>query len=655
MQNRKRKTAIIIASIVFSSISSFGQYANKQNTYLDALKLADINNSIKAKPKNTKDTIYNSAAFVEAFKKIVHKYGEDPELLSNPFLKDVLFGIYGPDTVQVSEMIINGGTSKKAIIKDIRYKSEAIPAAVASGSMGFQAAIINGVSNFMAGRFKQEVIHMGIDKLFSQIVDPKTDSAIISAIFPKTYLQIKNMHSSGTYYTPDLLYLRQVAQNDIEQLPISIVNNTDIIFPILKNKPKAKDMLLLGSGIVKFSQQGQPLPELLSLIAQQKYSSKDSSIWKLLNLADLLSQALIDTANSKNIWVNPLLSLPTSGKDFKKIEIRYFYGLLYEQLRQIPEIQLYFKQNNVYIEDVNILADKIQKTAFFVNNLNNTYNYLKYKNFNFKNSGELVIYTKEINQSIYSFASTIMEIKPLNEKFKLDDSVLQMSTKYLNITEAFINKEYQRAIPLLTIEFGNYMATSGSYTRSMIFISQLGTIEDAEDMEVLLQAYALPIGSSSIKRHSKFNLSVNGYVGLTGGIETAYGSLENQTKGNVGLAAPIGISSTFNNGKLTGFISFIDLGTMVNQRLNNDTAYYNNLQFEHFFSPGLGFFGNIYKMPITIGCNFNYIPNLRTIKYNNNGATITNTNTSVTRLNVSVLIDIPFFTLYNKGIEKRRN
>lgn len=184
------------------------------------------------------------------------------------------------------------------------------------------------------------------------------------------------------------------------------------------------------------------------------------------------------------------------------------------------------------------------------------------------------------------------------------------------------------------------------YRRSLIFMVQLAETKDDKDMEQLLEAYALPIGGSSIKRNSNFNVSLNGYVGLTAGNEIAYGS-ENQAKTNIGLAAPIGVSINFNK-KLTVFASIIDLGTLVNVRLNNDTTFFSNLKFEHFLAPGIGLYYNFKKSPITLGAHYNYIPNLRTIKIGNGEAAIAEKNISVSRFNVSLLVDIPFFTLYNK-------
>lgn len=633
----KRKFYLLLTLTLFYSGSSLGQTFNKQNSYLDALELANIRNSL---PKFNKDTNYTVNSFADAFKKIVHKYGNDAALLANPFLKDYLLFIYPPDSsIQVSKNIIGGdGQKENKVTKSIGYFSEKLaPASLTSAS--WQASAINGVANFMAGRFKQEVSHVAINQIFKRI---KTEDAVlINSVFPKTFKQIGTLYGSGSYYTADLLLLRQTAQIDIENLPRNIIRNSETIFPNLKD-PKLKDMLSLGGYLFEYSQQGQSLDRLLSTFANETYSS-DSTVYKILNLADLISQALLNSEGSKDIWVNPRNLSPTALSSLKNMEVRYFYGLLYQQLIQIPEFKTYLNRQSS--GDIVSIATKIQDLISFVNKLNNTYNYIKTKDFDLKTPEEIIIYIKDINQSLSTFNAALKNIPEI----KLNDTLVDVSSKYITIVEAIMVKDYQKAIPLLIIDFGDYMGNNAKSSRTIAFVSQLATMESADDMEALLSAYSLPIGSSSIKRQSSFNISVNSYVGITGGWEKAYGSLKNQTKGNVGLSALVGISATFLNGYLTPFVSFIDLGSIVNQRLNNDTTAYTNLKLEHFFTPGIGLFVNCPGLPITAGIHYSYIPNLRTIKYESGTSTITESNRSVSRINFSILVDIPFFTFYNKG------
>jgi len=622
---------IIILSLTFS-VRLFCQIYNKQNTYIDARELKYIfleNNSFS-----------DNSDLVQHYDKILLKYGlTTSNIDSNIFLRGYVLKLNPSGYVKDGN-----GKGPNLLTSQKETPSSLQP-------LNWQASAINGLANFMAGRFKQEVLQVAIDQIFKQI-KTKEDSILVKAIFPKTFKQIGDLYGSGSssYYTADLLLLRQTAQIDIEQLPKNIIKNPETIFPKLKNEPKIKDMMALGNYIVEYSQQGQSLDRLLSILANESYSS-DSTIYKILNVADLISQALLNKEGSKDIWVNPANILPTTAISLNNLEIRYFYGLLYQQLIQIPEFKNYLESQKS--NDIVLIAAKIQDLVRFVNKLNNTYNYIKSKEFNLKSPEEIVTYIKEINQTLSLFTITLKKIPEINNHYILNDTILDVSAKYITIVEALIKKDYQKVIPLLLIEFGEYMDKNVKSTRTIAFVSQLATIESADDMEDLLSSYALPIGSSSMKRNSIRNISVNGYVGLTGGWETAYGSQKNQTKGNIGLSAPIGVSYTFCKGYLTSFVSLIDLGSIVNQRLNNDTTSYSNLKFDHFFTPGIGLFVNCPKLPFTAGVHFNYIPNLRNIKYESGNATITESNRSVTRINFSLLVDIPFFTLYNKEKKKQ--
>jgi hypothetical protein len=629
------KFNLLITLTLLYSGNLFGQTYNKQNTYLDALKLKAI------KEQNKSGLNLDNRVLHEDFYEILFKYGlNETNIDSNIFLK-------GLGIEENPLALANNGSLS---IREINY-SKPKQEFSAIESMNWQASAINGMANFMVGRFKQEILQVSIDQIFKQI-KTKEDSILVKSIFPKTFKQIGDLYGSGSssYYTADLLLLRQTAQIDIEQLPKNIIKNPETIFPKLKNEPKIKDMLALGNYIVEYSQQGQSLDRLLSILSTETYSS-DSTVYKILNVADLISQALLNKEGSKDIWVNPINTLPTTATSLKNLEITYFYGLLYQQLIQIPEFKNYLENQDS--NDIVLVAAKIQDLVRFVNKLNNTYNYIKSKEFNLKSPEEIVTYIKDINQTISFFTTTLNKIPEINNLYNLDDALLDVSERYITIVEALMTKDYQKVIPLLIIEFGDYMNDKNvKSSRTIAFVSQLATIESAYDMKALLNSYALPIGGASIKRNSSFNISINGYVGLTGGWETAYGTQKNQTKGNIGLSAPIGISATFCNGYLTPFVSFIDLGSIVNQRLNNDTTSYSNLKFEHFFTPGIGLFVNFPKLPITAGVHCNYVPNLRTIKYESGNATITESDRSVTRINFSVLVDIPFFTLYNKEKKK---
>lgn len=623
------KIKLILIGILFLSNTTnvLGQIYNKQHTYLDALQLKLI-------VEQNKQNRYSNSDLVAHFYEILSKYGiSQDDVDQNIFFED--HTIY---------LLLKSSSDGDDNQEGLKYNPSEFKTAALSAT-NLQSSAIGGMANFMAGRFKQEALQVAIHQLFKQI-KTREDSILVQSIFPKTFAQIKNLYGTGSssYYTSDLLLLRQTAEIDLKKLPKNIVLNAAQIFPSIEINPEIKDMLALGSYIVENGKQGQKLDILISEIANENYTP-NSKIAQLVNVADIISQALIDKREGNEIWVNPINSLPTTGSALENLEVRYFYGLLYQQLIQIPEFKTYLQSSNP--SDVVLVAAKIQNLCKFVNRLNKTYNYAKSKDFLLKSPDEEVKYLQEINETFISFATTVKDVPELNNEAILNDTLLSISQKYITLIAPVLEKDYQKVIPLLIIEFGPLMPKNQKTLRIITFLSQLATVESDADMEALLSAYSLPIGSSSIKRHSNFNLSLNTYVGITGGWETAYGSVENQTQGNIGLSAPIGIATTFFSGHLTTFISFIDLGTIVNQRLNNNNTAYNNLSFEQFFAPGVGLYYNFAELPISVGIHLNAIPNLRTIEYGSGNATVTETNISVTRFNFTLLVDIPLFTLYN--------
>nr|WP_288807934.1 hypothetical protein [uncultured Sphingobacterium sp.] len=623
---------------VFSYGLLKAQTFNKQHTYLDAIQLTDIRrqiDSINALPQNNNTVYVPSNEFREKIKEILFRYGTEYELRQNPF-----FGDEFNSMLETSGSDGSQGTEKNDTVE---YQKLDIGIAALS-PINWQASVINGVANFMAGRFKQETLHMVIDQMFDQITKKEDIQRIVQSLLPRTYDQVNTLHQNGTYYSADMTLLRQTAKLDIDKLPFNFIESINLISPKIANNPKLNDMLLLGSHILSHSQEGFSLDDLITVLAEEKYTSNYSYIAQLMQTMDLISQAMKDKANGTSIWVNRTVLSPSNNSTQLSHKLRYFYGLLYQQLINIPDIGVVLRGNNN-----SEAAKKIYGLLAFTTKLNSLYNMLKTSNFEINNQQQLINYIRNTQGTINSLGASLTQLMGYSQTIGLNNDEIELSERYMNIVESVLKKDYQNAIPLFIIEFSKYIhMDQQKYARSLSFVAQLSSVGNDKDMEKLLESYALPIGSSSIKRHSDFNITLNGYVGLTGGTEIAYGSKENQSKGNIGLAAPIGIATTFFKGKWTAFVSFIDLGSIVNQRLNNDTTSYSNLRLEQFFAPGLGLFYNFKKLPISAGVHYNYIPNLRNIKYEHEGAVIAETNRNVSRLNVSVLVDIPFFTIFNK-------
>jgi len=615
----------IIASIMLialCTISAVAQQPPNQNTYLDALKLLDALNS------RTGNGESQTAYFFE----ILKKYGLDrSSAQNNPFLR----GIF-PNQVSAAGKVIEDNFTAQQITK------------TGTDPVNLQASIINGTASFMAGRFKEEALSASINYLFKAITEHPEEAKVTKAVFPKTFALIEELYARKSYYTADLVYIRQVAQYDLNLLPDNLITNIDDLLPKLAAEPELRDMLSVAHSIYHDGKKGWQVEKIITSVKDAKLT-ENGKIKKLVSLLDLISQALINVKGNEAVWINYNDLPAVESGELEFLKSRLFYGLLYEQLKKLDYMQPLLHQSGGYISDVTVLSKRMQSLIEVSVRLNQSADFIKIKKAQISSAADVIAYLRTISDVINGFATDINEMQIENFQLKLPEKALAVVPKYFDLADAVLQKDYQRIIATLLIEFGEYTRADKTYNKHLNFIAQMADLKSAADMEALMNSYALPIGGSSIKRQSKFNLSLNGYVGLTAGSETAYGTFANQSKANIGLTAPIGISSTFASGKLTAFISLIDLGSVVNQRLNNDTTSYTDFKFEYFFTPGIGLYYNFPKLPVTAGVHWNYIPNLRTIKYDTGTAIITETNRSVSRFNFSVLVDLPFFTLFNRA------
>lgn len=604
--------------LAFLPFSGFSQNTSK-NTYIDAIKLAQLYEAVKERPADDNSTL------VAEFQNILSKYS------------------YGPvRTILPQDLILNfvnktgtGPVRAPAGIGSIPYdEKDLMPAA--AGSMGWQAAAVNGLADFMAGRFRQEVLHYGLTNVFKRI--SKEDSVVFSALFPATLREVERLQKESGFYSADVVFLRQVIQTDLDQLSDRLVEEMDVVFPKLSKNPMMKDFFQLGYYIHRSARHGKNVPEIIQALSEKGFSTREQKV--VSKLTSLLSTALRDTGTVR-LWVDPSRLNGTLGE--KNLVPTYFFALLYEQLEedQILREEVLFRLG----PGDAMYAEKLRPMLAYFNDFNEAQQYLKQNQYILE-AGEKDEFLRLVLRGVRTFIASPAVREHL---FDVPEEARNKIQSYVRISQPLMEKDYKKAIPVLINEMSQYLpGDAGKYRRSVVFVSQLASVSKAEDMEELLLAYSLPVGGSSIKRSSKWNISVNGYVGGTGGWETAYGSAARQTKGNIGLSAPIGVSVTANK-QYTLFASFLDLGSIVNVRLNNDTAAYPGLRFEHFLSPGLGMFWNWPNSPVTLGVHYSYTPNLRNIAYNSGDAVIREENVSVSRLNASLLVDIPLFTLFNKA------
>ena len=169
----------------------------------------------------------------------------------------------------------------------------------------------------------------------------------------------------------------------------------------------------------------------------------------------------------------------------------------------------------------------------------------------------------------------------------------------------------------------------------------------------------MPPGSSTIKRVSIFNVSLNAYTGLYGGHEFIKGISDKQAINSYGVTAPIGFSLSWGH-NLFGFnskhewstslfISLIDLGAVAAYRFGDDsTATVPSIQLKDIVSPGAFISIGIPKTPLSINLGAQMGPNLRKVDNNSSVPSNDYENKIYWRLSAGFVVDIPLLNLYTK-------
>ncbi len=176
---------------------------------------------------------------------------------------------------------------------------------------------------------------------------------------------------------------------------------------------------------------------------------------------------------------------------------------------------------------------------------------------------------------------------------------------------ADLMQKYREILPKI-LKYGNLAAS-------------IAKAESSDEIKGIIESIALPAGSSSIKRRSKKNVSLNAYVGLSPGV--SYNTTTENLGFNYGVTAPVGVA--FSKGRdlfdpsngewskktsFSWFISIIDIGAVTTYRFGDpDTEEIPEITLENIFSPG--FFGVVgaADSPFSFGAGLQMGPQLQKI------------------------------------------
>jgi hypothetical protein len=197
-----------------------------------------------------------------------------------------------------------------------------------------------------------------------------------------------------------------------------------------------------------------------------------------------------------------------------------------------------------------------------------------------------------------------------------------------------------------------------------LFMANMVEAKGEDEVKAALESVILPVGSSSVKKFAKCNISVQAYLGAFWAPWNNAKSTSGAWADKFGVTAPIGISwtpgclSLRNGGAISLFTSLFDIGAIVDYKLKKEPDATNGsdvvskdykIQLGNIFSPGAYIvYGWPWNLPLSFGVGGQYGPGLSKIDAGNN-TIVTN---PFWRWNIFLAVDLPLFNIANKPKDK---
>lgn len=551
--------------------------------------------------------------------------------------------------------------------------------------------IANGIADLMIERAKQELTISFFER-FIKFADKNPEFKVL---FPKT---TENLSTLLSYTYPQMLpSLRNSFFADLSQLTyhLEALLETERYKVLLQNFPEVKvairslrilhDLENSTSNAADIIRDFASIPEF----KDPNNTTSFKNTGNLLRLASIISESL--RAAAPNVWITPAEAKPLVTDEFF---CKIFLGLLYQRII-IEDLKFYRGGTTERIADIfakqkdNIflIQNRLSEFLSITGKVNESL-----KDFEMKKGAGILVdddYYDYINVSLDAVDYGFNIVLLFDDRFQ-GGKYLDIARKSNELYKNIYSREYTDAISngvdILTCvhdlidenknvpetkvsavvkkdkldKLFNFVEDLKPYA---LFMANMVEAKTSDDVKAALDNVILPVGSSSIKKVTDCNLSIQSYLGA----RWTSSDLPNKGYGawsdRFGVSAPIGFSWTpgllswQKRGSLSLFVPLFDLGAIVDYKLKRDSVVNDagdktaviskdySIKLGQIISPGVyavyGFFGNL---PLSVGFGAQYGPGLSKIDSNNEAITY---NPSW-RFNFFLAVDLPFFNLYNK-------
>ncbi len=516
-----------------------------------------------------------------------------------------------------------------------------------------------GLTLFLVDRFKQE-LSATFFKDFKRKLEKHSDLQIL---FPHSYKTLSTIEDDVYQFNTYINELRSAFVKDMQ----SFVNHAEQ-YLISKEKLLADHPELKFALADAFHLTEMLLEENVDVFEVFKYLGEDAYIQGDFDTDNPTVQDIRGILTFTNEILQTLRSTDQDeifvGRQHIRDVIRYdslliiYCGLQYQRVKHIE------LGNGVTIADVftpenrRKIATALREVVAFADNINT------YKK-ELRDAGDNDSLKTEIQYKIYSgvFDMIKSQVNLVKDLAPYTEPKIEVIENYIDLVGTLgdmgfdLRKEHyssamvnlSKAITLLPFE--NSGQAAQVVMKYGTFASEVAEAKSPEEAKDVIERYAMPVGGSSRKKRSRFDMSLNAYMGLAGGSETLYTDSTSHVANYVAFAAPVGIAVSTGLGKggsVSLFFPIIDVGALATYRLNdNNFDNLPKLKFSNVFSPG-GYlvYGAGNDIPISIGLGVQMGPNLRGVT---NDAQFDVTEARGFRMGAFLAVDIPIFSIYSKG------
>ncbi|MBL7814592.1 MAG: hypothetical protein JNL70_06270 [Saprospiraceae bacterium] len=562
--------------------------------------------------------------------------------------------------------------------------------AIPSASFLSPTQIIDGTALFIKRRVKEELSLAFLDRFRTRL----NENESMRLLLPATHRLLQSIAEMDN----SLPSLNNIAinafQSDLETMPENIENTLlyDKNFADIR-KDKSFKYFALSLNTIKHVKLGSH-PAWVLQDLREKYFTGTSEIDRIIQMMAALNDNLRDTIldgydSDDNIWISDKQWADLVNKKGAK---ELFMGLLFQK-----------NKNGIFKDLKTQSPNTIRSTLLAISGNMNDY-LLHLKNFE-KMHHQIQASTQRagtdslalemgwsilqlVDQSHWLYFSFLDEAKREEAKRQYWNTYKPIAEATLKAVSSVQRKNYAGLMlnsyhilrGLSQIEawqngkvFGNEYLKSFFYYGN--FMTDVLTASNSEDVAQILERYAAPVGSYSVKRRSTFSLSLNAYPGLFMGWESPKNSEllkdVNRTSFITGVTAPIGLSFNFgglgekNNSdsefdlndkkykkkhyqSLSAFVSVIDIGAVLSYRWADDQAQGlpQSIEWAQVIAPGLHLVYGFPNLPLTLNAGVQVAPKLRKVTLDNGNEL---KNTDFLRFSLALTTDISIFNFYHTG------